>query len=694
MEIGEIIEFESGDEFRLGTIVGEIGKKKLEVVTADGDEMRTTRSKVSFETGIAVSDPSSAETARRRAQRFADRVDELADEIDLAMLWEFVTDMGDEPVEPRAMAELYFASTEPAERLALVSVLRDDIVYFKQKKGPRFEPRSASQVEQLKRQREAELEKERERKDFVDDVARILKADKAERTEVAAEKLDDPNFRRLLRIIEKYALHDRDYDDRDKAIELLDQIEEAAGRPLTGQYNLRAFNLLVEMTHWDEHENLHLRRYHISTETDEEVLEAAEAICEEHWEPESWRRDLTGVESFSIDAASTRDIDDAVSCEPLEDGGWRVGVHIADPSACVANGSRVDLAARDRGTSLYLPSRNVPMFPQPLSHGRMSLVADKLRPAVSTLLTFDENFELVDTEVAPSVVRVDHRLTYEEVERLLDGDEEGSPADRLATLRHIADELRHRRFDAGAVDINLPDPDLSVDLSGEEPCVECGVRPKASRARGVVSELMITSNHVMGRLCREHDLPTIYRAQDPPEDDLYDDDVMSVPEGLAREFALVRKMKPGDVTTEPAPHFGLGLSVYVQATSPIRRYSDLVCQRQVKAFLADQPLPYGEDDILEILASVEENARHAKIAERETERYWTLYYLAQRQGEPLEATMIEHKDRNANRVAVFLHDVALKANAKFRDRVAVGEKCEVVVKKADPRKDVLHLRQA
>lgn len=694
MKIGEIIEFESGDEFRLGAVVGEIGKKKLEVVTADGDEMRTTRSEVSFETGIEVSDPSRSEAATRAARRFDDRVTELADEIDLAMLWEFVTDMGDDPVEPRAIAELYFASTEPAERLALISVLRDDIVYFKQKKGRRFEPRSSSQVEQLKRQREAELEKERERKTFVDDVVRILEADESDRPRLAEEKLDDSSFRRLLRIIKKYALHDRDYDDREKAVELLDQIDDELDRHLTGQYNLRAFNMLVDMRVWDEHENLHLHRYHISTDVDDEVLEAAEAICEASWEPEDWRRDLTGVETFSIDAAETRDIDDALSCEPLEDGGWRVGVHIADPSACVESGSRLDLAARDRGTSLYLPSQNVPMFPRSLSHDRMSLVADELRPAVTTFLSFDEDFELVDTEVAPSVVRVDHRLTYEEVEGLLDDESDKPLADKLATLRHIADELMRRRFEAGAVDINLPDPDLSVDLEGDEPSVECRVHPDASRAREVVSELMIASNNVMGRLCRDHDLPTMYRGQAPPEDELYDDDVMSVPEGLAREFALVRKMKPGDVTTEPAPHFGLGLPVYVQATSPIRRYSDLVCQRQVKAFLADRPLPYGEDDILEILASVDQNARHAKITERETERYWTLYYLAQRQGEALEATMIEHKDHNANRVAVFLHDVALKANAKFRDEVPVGETCEVVVKKADPRKDVLHLRQA
>lgn len=698
MNLGEIIEFTSGDDHRIGVIVGEIGKKKLEVVTSEGDEMRATRKEVSFETGITVADYSSASVAKSGARRFAEKVEGFAEELDLPILWQFVSDMG-EAMGPEDIAELFFASTEPAAVLAVLSVLRDDFVFFKQKKGPTFEPRPESQVEELKKQREAELQKERERKAFVDGVAEIMGAEGDERERLADQKMTDPDFRKFARIVQKYAVYDQDHDRADQAKELLEEVESAMGRHLKGRYGSKAFHLMVDMGVWDEHENLHLMRHNISTEVADEIVEAAQIICERGWEPEGFRRDLTDVLMFSIDSASTRDIDDAISCEALPDGGFRVGVHIADPSARVPSDCEVDLEARNRGTSIYLPTGIFPMFPRSLSHEKMSLVADELRPAVSSLMTFDQNLELVDTEIVPSMVEVDHRLTYDKVDQILDGasSEPGLPAleSALSNLQKIARSLYQKRIDAGAVAIDLPELKLTVDYTpGGEPTISARVLDSNSPSRQLVSELMVLNNRVLGEFCRDHELPTIYRGQDPPEEELYTDDIMSLPEGLAREFALVRKMKPGDVTTQPAAHFGLGLPVYVQASSPIRRYTDLVAQRQIKAFLAEEKLPYADSDIMKVLGSVESAARGAYLAERETTRYWTLYHLGTIKGESLEATVVEHKGHDKSLAAVFVHDVALKTNAKFRERPPVGETCQVVVEKADPRKDVLHIRQA
>lgn len=695
MNLGEIIEFSSGDDHRIGVIVGEVGKKKLEVVTAEGDEMRATRKEVTFETGITVADYSSTSVAQSGARRFAEKVEEAAEDVDLPMLWEFVSEMG-EAMGPEDLAELFFGSSEPSTRLAILSVLRDDFVFFKQKKGPRFEPRPESQVEELKRQREAELEKERERNAFIDGVVAVMQADDGERAALADQKMADPDFRKLARVIQKYAVDDSDYDRADQAKELLEDIESELGRHLKGRYGDKAFHLMVAMGVWDEHENLHLHRHNISSEVPDEIVEAANVICERGWEPEGYRRDLTDVLSFSIDSPSTRDIDDALSCEKLPGGGWRVGVHIADPSARVPAGCDVDLEARGRGTSIYLPTGVFPMFPRSLSHDKMSLVAGELRPAVSSLMTFDENFDLVDSEIVASMVEVDHRLTYDEVDRMLAAGEDNPVAGALGVLRQIAAHLEEQRREAGAVSIDLPDLDLKVDYApGGEPTIEASVQDARSPSHQLVSELMVLNNRLLGEFCRDHELPTIYRGQAPPEEELYTDDIMALPEGLAREFALVRKMKPGDVTTQPTAHFGLGLAVYVQASSPIRRYTDLVAQRQVKAFLAEEELPYSDTDIMEVLGSVEAAARGAYLAERETTRYWTLYHLGNSlKGEELEATIVEHKGHDKALAAVFLHDVALKTNAKFRDRPPVGEVCKVSVAKADPRRDVLSIRQA
>lgn len=712
MNIGELIEFSSGDDYRIGVVVGEIGKKKLEVVSAEGDKMRATRKEVSFETGIKIADVSES-TAESGARRFARKVADAAGDVEVEMLWEFVKDADDPKTLPE-LSELFFGESNPPNLLALLRVLRDDIVYFKQKKAkrddlPRFEPRPASQVEQMRIQREAELEKERERDVFIDGICEILAVeDIAQRAALSEEKMADTSFRRLAHIVQDYAIHDEDSNQQLQANELLDQIETRREKRLRGSKNLRAFELMVDACVWDTHENLHLLRRNISTSFGDELVAEVQKACAQAWTPEPWRRDVSDVLAFSIDDASTRDIDDALSCEVLEDGGFRVGVHIADPSARVPAGCELDAEARARGTSVYLPTGNFPMFSPELSHGLMSLVAGELRPSMSTFFMFNDALELLDTEVVPTSVKVDHRLTYHQVDALLGADNSEASADKaslaealpddkdlvdaLTNLKRGAEALSQVRHAQGALNIDLPDLDIKVDLSGDEPTVACKVLDANSPAHQLVGEWMIANNQVIGEFCREHNLPAIYRTQPTPDEELYTDAVMATPEGLAREFALVRKMKPGDVSTEPGPHFGLGLSVYVQGSSPIRRFNDLVVQRQIKAFLADEPLPYDESEIVEVLATVEVTARDAKITERETTRYWTLHHLAGLKGEPLEATVVEHKDHNKALAAVFLHGVALKATCKFTDRPEVGEVCQVTVSSADPRKDTLYLR--
>lgn len=712
MNIGELIEFSSGDDFRLGAVVGEVGKKKLEVVTSQGEKMRALRDEVSFETGIKIADVSES-SAQAGARRLARQVEQAAGEVEVEMLWEFVKDSED-PLTLAELSELFFGESNAANLLAILRVLRDDLVFFKQKKAkrddlPRFEPRPASQVEQMQRQREAELEKERERDVFIDGVCEILAVeDPSQRAALAAEKMADPSFRRLAHVVQDWAIHQENSNQQAQASELLDQIESRAGRRLRGSQHLRAFELMVEARVWDIHENLHLLRRNISTSFSPTLLAEVKDACTREWSPEPWRRDVRDVLSFSVDDISTLDIDDALSVEFLDDDRFRVGVHIADPSARVAAGSPLDLDARGRGTSIYLPTGNFPMFSPELSHGLMSLVAGELRPGVSTFFTFDGALSLVDTEVAPTTLWVDHRLTYAQVDALLSPDDsvaaqaraELGPGpqggDALATalerLAAAAQALAQARAAQGAINIDLPELDMKVDCSGEEPVITCQIVDGRSPARQLVSEWMIANNKLIGEFCREHALPTIYRTQPTPDEELYTEDILALPAGLAREFGLVRKMKPGDVSTEPAAHFGLGLSVYVQSSSPIRRYSDLVCQRQIKAFLAGETLPYDASDIVEVLATVEVTARDAKITERETTRYWTLQHLAGLKGEALKATVIEHKEHNKALAAVFLHDVALKATCKFTERPAVGQVCEVTVSSADPRKDTLYLR--
>jgi exoribonuclease-2 len=209
----------------------------------------------------------------------------------------------------------------------------------------------------------------------------------------------------------------------------------------------------------------------------------------------------------------------------------------------------------------------------------------------------------------------------------------------------------------------------------------------------MVSEMMILINSLMARYCRQHDLPIIYRSQDPPEQPLIDEHVLSIAEGLARTTAMLRRMKRGDITTHPSPHFGLGLPMYVQSSSPIRRYSDLICQRQVRASLLNAPLPYDAETILKLAASVENTSREAMRTERETKRYWTLYHLQSCINEPLEATITYYPSEDSARAEVFLHAFAFRAYLNLKRKLPLGDTITVTVVKADPRQDLIHLKE-
>ncbi len=432
----------------------------------------------------------------------------------------------------------------------------------------------------------------------------------------------------------------------------------------------------------------------------EGLLEQAALLAARPWTPEPWRRDLTHMLCVTIDDPDSRDLDDALSCVPREEGGWRLGVHIADPSARVAAGTPLDEWARDRGTSLYLPTGTIPMFPRDLSEAAMSLVVGELRPAMSTIVEIDRDLNVVDVQVLASMIKVDRRLSYDEVDEVLEQDARAPVDAMLHDLAFLTSELFFQREEQGAMSFDIPEAKVTVTgvtmASGELVMgidAEVVVAPVdgESPARTLVSEAMILASANMARFCHDHEIPVIYRSQAPPEEELFDEHVLAMPEGIPRYFAMRRKMRPGSITTYPEPHFGLGLEMYVQATSPIRRYADLICQRQVKAFLTGEPLPYSPDEILEIASDVERTTREALGASRSMAQYWAYVYLEQHRDEPFEAVVLDHRD---DRVAfVFLNKLAISVKCRMNRRHEPGDVIQVSVDRVEPRQGFLRIRQ-
>ncbi len=690
-QIGSIIEFDAGDEHRLAIVTGTVGKKKLVIHTASGDEMRTTLGDITFALGSGPADDLSR--AEKKLQDLADSIAQRQNDVELEILWEFVREE-DSPMKPSELADLIFSNTESATVLAVIRALREDLIFFKGRRDGLYEPRPDGQVEDLREQERVRLRKEREYTAVLQAIVDVLELPEEERASRIGKAMgEDDALRNSIYLLQDFAAQGEEFFRRDEAQTLLDDLADLLGRQLKGRLGLKAFHLMVELGLWTEHQNLCLRRYHIDPHFSEEILAAAKELAQSPWQPEPWREDLTYLTCITIDAPHSRDLDDALSCQPTIEGGWEVGIHVADPSALVTMDSLLDREARKRATSVYLPTGSIPMFPRSLSEDKFSLVEDKVRPAMTTRVIFDENLEIIETEIVPSLIQVNRRLSYVETDELLESDDSGRFEDLVQNLKYIADHCYTRRVDQGAFSFDLPDTKVVVDDSTDPPTVEVSAVETDTASHALVSELMILNNEMVGRFCTRNEIPVIYRNQESPDDPLVDDEILAIPEGPARAFAQIRRMKRGEISTVAALHFGLGIYGYAQASSPIRRYSDLICQRQIKAFLSDHPLPYDDEGILEVLAAIDATLGDASDTERETNRYWLLYDLAQKE-EPLDAIVVEHKDPQGSRVSVFLTYCAYRSNGTLRSAVPVGGEVEVVVERANPRRDALTLRQA
>ena len=687
---GLLIEFDTGDHFRLAMITALIGKKKLVLHLADGSEMRTTPKDVTFLLGKASLD--NLDGAATKLAGMEERISARKQDVEVPMLWEFTREETD-PLSPQDLAELMFADQESETILAIIRALREDPIYFKSRRDGLYEPRSPEQAEALKTQQEARLKKENERQTVLEMIVHFLSLPREDRAAQVEEAMgEEDGLRNRIYLLQDFAATGEDYPRRQDAEELLDDLAALLGRQLKGRMGMKAFYLMVDLGLWEEHQNLWLHRYRIDPAFSAEVLQEAEMIGARPWEPEEDRLDLTYLTAVTIDGPTTRDFDDALSAQPTIEGGWELYIHIADPGAFVPLDSLLDKEARRRATSVYLPTETIPMFPRALSEGNMSLLAGEIRPALTTKITYNGDLEEVDTELLLTTIRVDRRLTYDDVDTLLESDE---PGDRflelLRNLRFIADECWSRRMELGAMSFDLPETSLKVDRSVDPPKVEVASVHTDTPSRTMVSELMILNNEVVGKFCARNEIPALFRTQEAPDQDLDDDEILSIPEGPARSFAQIRRMKSGDISTAPGLHYGLGLFHYAQASSPIRRYADLLCQHQIKAFLRNHPLPFDEKGVLKVLGSVGGAMGDATDAERNTIRYWLLYYF-QNQKEPLDAIVVEEKDDRGERVSVFLTDSAFRANAKLHSPVPVGGAVQVTVERADPRHDALTLR--
>jgi len=382
------------------------------------------------------------------------------------------------------------------------------------------------------------------------------------------------------------------------------------------------------------------------------------------------RRDLRDLEIITIDPPDAADIDDAISLTYDPQGRAVVGVHIADVSRYVAMNEAIDREAARRGTSVYLPGRVLHMLPRKLSEKRCSLQPGEDRLTVSVFVTLDADAQPVGAEFVHSVIRSRAKLSYEDVQAVLDGREDGENpakpfAEMLARLAAITARMTEHRLRNGALDFDVPEIKVEVDAEGHVVALHRRERLTSHR---LIEELMLLANRTVAHHLAEHHYGLLYRVHAGPDPAKLREvaplaraaghlitpdgraptvrelqallrDVEGQPVAPILETLIIRSLPKAVYQPDNIGHFGLATEEYAHFTSPIRRYPDLVVHRQLARLLAGEPPAYSPEQLGALGRAASEAEQKAEAAEREAIRAKQVEYLAAHLGEEFEGTI-------------------------------------------------------
>lgn len=415
---------------------------------------------------------------------------------------------------------------------------------------------------------------------------------------------------------------------------------------------ISAYRLLVSVGYWPPMHNPYPARLGAPAANPELPIARLSEASQPPGEPT--RLDLTHLPAFAIDDEGNQDPDDAISLD-----GDRVWVHVADVAALVEPDSDLDREARARGANLYLPEGIVHMLPVAITE-QLGLGLESRSPALSFGLRLDAQGEISEIEIQPSLVQV-QRLSYAEADRQLDQ----AP---LVELAQIAERYRQRRLAQGAAEIDLPE--VSVRLHEDEVVI----RPiERTGSRSMVTELMLMAGEAAARYAQARELPIPYATQPTPER-------VEQPASMAAMYAYRRLFKPSrTVVGEPGRHFGLGLDAYTRATSPLRRYSDLLVHQQLRQHLRGSE-PLSAEQVSQRAGEADQGGIIVRRAERQSNLHWKLVHLKQRPQWKGDAVVVELQERKA---VLLIPELALETRIRAKQNLALDQRVPIALAEVD-----------
>uniref|UniRef100_A0A0D9V7N5 RNB domain-containing protein n=2 Tax=Leersia perrieri TaxID=77586 RepID=A0A0D9V7N5_9ORYZ len=640
LQKGLLLEFQKDSErFLLAVVESPDGKKNWKVIDQNGILSSIKPQQVTYVI------PGIINYNHSRIDEFINKAQDLLDPTVLECAWMELSE-NDKSVTVEEFAEIVYGSKESLESYCAHFLLSRDIVYFvkvESRDSSVYQPRPPAQVEELLRRKLAKEAAEKEMEEFV----QLLKSAKALPLDAKPSKdswLMEEKIKQKIESLQAYAVDACDDEQRRTAGNIL----KAMGFSKTSS---AALKILINVGYFPVHVNLDLYKYDVHTKYTEEVLSAAEELL--------------------VDSPDSDMLDDALSAARLPDGRIKVWIHVADPTSLVQPRSIIDREAMHRGTSIFLPTATYPMFPERLAMTAMSLQQGN------------------EYSIENSLIKPTYMLTYESATELLYMNLEEE--EELRILQEAAFIRAQWRRSQGSIDTAMIEPRIKVaNPDDPEPSINLYVEDQSNPAMQLVSEMMILCGEAVAAFGSDNNIPLPYRGH--PQSNTAVSAFAHLPEGPARSFANISVLRAAEMDFQkPVPHGVLGIPGYVQFTSPIRRYVDLLAHYQIKAFLRGESLPYSAGDLegMTFIASM-----HVKVARRlhsNSLRYWLLEYLRrQPKRRKYKALILKFiKDRLATLLVI---EVGIQATTLVSTG-KVGDEVSVIVEAAHPRDDILSVRE-
>lgn len=611
MEPGDIVEY-IDDQKIICAVVTETQGSRLQLLTEAGTAVFMAPQRLSHRSSRKLPLVPEAGAMADQLSAISRKRDALSNQIDIQEVWEVVCDTP-EWIDLDTLTGLCFPENpDDDHQCAVIRAMFRSRRQFRFKPD-RFRPNTPEEVAAIIEQEK----KDAHQRALIATGASWLAA-------VRNGNLPDPpeHARTLVDIFKSFFLYDRESPHYEIGRAIL-----KAGEFSTPDI---FFDHLVAIGQWYADENVDLLRYRVPVAFSPALTALAESVVKTGADAgeEKGRVDLTHLSTFTIDGQSTLDFDDALSIEPHEDH-FLVGIHISDVTRLIRKGDLLDQDALDRASSIYLPDARIAMIPPALSENRLSLRKGEVRPALSTMVKVRRSGEIISYDIFPSMIRVDHQLSYFEANTTTE------PGDPLSRLYEIALRFREKRLAQGAIQIVLPEVTVWLDESGAPVVTRVN---RESPGRLLVAEMMILANWLSARFLAEKKIPTLFRSQPRPKARILRNGDTSVFQNWMQR-KLLNRFALGPL---PAPHCGLGLDAYVTATSPIRKYSDLVTQRQLRAALGLET-PYSKSEIETLIERLHTPMANVGRIQFRRNRYWLLKHMENRIGEKEEAIVLQRR---------------------------------------------------